>query len=144
MKRRVNRTRRQMGSRGRSSRNPLHGHEHRHPRGGGPSTHRHAGAGQLPFPGGAETLPSADAGSSCNNPAGGTIDCNGVCVDGWMVYYWLGDGYCDDDLMENTANFNCAAFNFDNGDCVDNGMRSGGRVRRQGGGGGGLPKPWKE
>jgi len=80
-------------------------------------------------------------GTSCE-PVG-IIDCNGHCLEYGMYYleYSAGDDFCD-------QAFNCAAFNYDGGDCAGPGrnggrtkrtkrgrMRSGGRVRRQNGGG---------
>ena len=40
----------------------------------------------------------------------GTIDCDLDCND--YTYYYLGDGWCDED-------FNCVEFNYDEGDCLD-------------------------
>ena len=59
---------------GRTSRRP-HSHRHTHPHRG------HAGAGHLPFPGGAHTLPDID--DMCNG--------NGVWVQDWLT----GSGYCN-------------------------------------------------
>ena len=68
--------------------------------------------------------------------AGQIAACDGTC---WAYYlhYMLGDGFCNDGTS-GMPNYNCAQFNFDGGDC-SGGMRGGGRVRRQMGGG---PKPW--
>jgi len=155
-------------TRSRTSRRP-HTHRHTHPHRG------HAGAGQLPFPGGASDLGDcpgggADLGCGCNQPGpsgcdnqcgstlefdecgvcggDGILDCDGNC---FPYYYddYLGDGWCDDGSgsWDTPINFACDKFDCDGGDCLDangvcggGGMRRGGRVRRQMGGG--APKPW--
>ena len=48
--------------------------------------------------------------SSASCPAGEIEDCIGNCFDA----SWLGDGYCDEWSF---ANLNCAALNYDDGDC---------------------------
>jgi len=59
----------------------------------------------------------------------GCTDCDGqeCCSNGGQSYadYWIGDGYCDDGTDNgypmdngNFANFNCATFQFDGGDCA--------------------------
>ncbi len=44
-------------------------------------------------------------------------DCDGVCWDA----AWLGDGWCDngEDFEWGSANYQCAAYGWDNGDCPD-------------------------
>ena len=60
----------------------------------------------------------------------GCTDCNGVncCNNDGLSYadYWVGDGICDDGTdngwpMDNGsfANFNCAEFYYDGGDCIE-------------------------
>lgn len=61
----------------------------------------------------AEGVQTAVAGASC--PAGTSLDCSGDCWDST----WVGDGYCDDGTMYawGDADFDCAAYSFDAGDC---------------------------
>ena len=42
-------------------------------------------------------------------------DCDGICADDYLGY--LADGFCDDGTFG--INFNCAEFNFDEGDCLE-------------------------
>jgi hypothetical protein len=44
----------------------------------------------------------------CIGTSGEMLDCNGDCVDD----FWVGDGFCDANLM-------CEAYDFDGGDCCD-------------------------
>lgn len=53
-----------------------------------------------------------DAGGSPGCPSGQQKDCNGLCVK----TQWIGDGFCDDGSQYN-VDLDCAAFNFDEGDC---------------------------
>ncbi len=53
----------------------------------------------------------ADAVPSC--PVAQQEDCNGLCVKS----AWIGDDFCDDGTQYD-ADFNCAAFQFDQGDCA--------------------------
>jgi hypothetical protein len=48
-------------------------------------------------------------------PSGEALDCAGTCYDAT----WPGDGYCDDGTTYNwgSPDFNCATYNFDEGDC---------------------------
>lgn len=51
--------------------------------------------------------------STC--PSGQVRDCNNICYDAT----WPGDGYCDDGTQYQwgSPDFDCATFNFDEGDC---------------------------
>ena len=127
------------GRNSRTSRRP-HSHRHTHPHRG------HAGAGQLPFPGGAGTLPQ-----DCGD--GSFQDCSGNCFSSYYLDYMGGDGMCNDGTGACNGpclNLNCPEFDCDSGACgyvsdggvcvpSGGGMKKGGRVRRQMGGG---PKPW--
>ena len=126
--------RRQRGKSGRTSRRP-HTHRHLHPhRGHGTD----GGISQVPG-----TLPDTGGCNPNTSCEGDNIwDCNCNCVPSYYVYYYLGDGFCDDPPAGFGPNFNCAEFNFDGGDCTGNGMQKGGRARKQHGGRSGQPKPW--
>ena len=50
-------------------------------------------------------------------------DCAGLCVD-LSAQEWLGDGLCDEGQW--LVNFNCEEFNFDGGDCENDGGGGGG------------------
>ena len=72
-------------------------------------------------PGGADTLMSNPIGgpvlaTAANCPSGESLDCDGNCWDST----WPGDGYCDDGTQYQWGdpNFNCALYNFDEGDCA--------------------------
>ena len=61
-----------------------------------------------------------DCGFGGGNTGGGggsyyTTDCSGNMVPLSYVQSWTGDGYCD--YGQNNINLNCAAFNYDGGDC---------------------------
>jgi len=51
---------------------------------------------------------------------GWSEDCDGNCFLNPYFYYYIGDGKCDDGPPP-YPNFNCAAFNYDGGDCDGNG-----------------------
>ena len=56
------------------------------------------------------------SGGTVGCPAGEIQDCNGNCCPD----YWVGDGYCDDGQYSYNGipiYLNCAALNYDNGDC---------------------------
>ncbi len=50
------------------------------------------------------------------------VDCAGNITSGDVAQSWLGDGYCDDGTYG--PNFNCAAYNYDNGDCAGGGVQA--------------------
>ena len=65
-------------------------------------------------------VPGDDCGSEIDRPDffSEVIDCDGCCVrESAQVSYW-GDGICDD-AMSSHINLNCAAFDFDAGDCSE-------------------------
>lgn len=63
-------------------------------------------------PPGPDTGPEPDTDFTATCPFGEVADCDDICYP----TYLLGDGTCDDGTLFG-ANFNCAAFNFDDGDC---------------------------
>ena len=62
-------------------------------------------------------LPCEDCCENTSVPGCDFYDCEGECVDDHES--WLGDGYCDDGTSG--IDFNCEAFNWDNGDCESDG-----------------------
>ncbi len=50
------------------------------------------------------------------------VDCAGNITSGDVAQSWLGDGYCDDGTYG--PNFNCATYNYDNGDCAGGGVQA--------------------
>ena len=51
--------------------------------------------------------------SSGGCPSGQVLDCDGACANS----SYLGDNICDDGITF-SSNFNCAQFNYDDGDCI--------------------------
>ena len=60
------------------------------------------------------------AGDSCDEGAG-VIDCSLDCVSASTALSWTGDGYCDDVTEPYGFHLDCAAFEYDGGDCSEGG-----------------------